>query len=192
MSVRKIQWVRLILAFVVILSATSILLFFNIKSSHQPLGLNLDLESFMKEQNLQAKLTGIHMIEEDQGKKSWELWADNAQIYNEGDNIMLEKIKTFVYQKGTNKVEIRGEKGKVDRKTKDMELSGGVVIVNDDGSSLLTDYIKWDAQKREMHSPYPVTIKDGKMEVKGKGMVTYMDRGTLVLKKDVEAVIKQW
>ncbi|OGW14275.1 MAG: LPS export ABC transporter periplasmic protein LptC [Nitrospinae bacterium RIFCSPLOWO2_12_FULL_45_22] len=189
---RKIQWIRTILALAVVLSATSIVLFFNLSPSQRPLGANLDLGLFKKERDLQARLTGIYMIEEDEGKRAWELWADNAQVYGKGDNILLEKIKAFLYLDNAVKVQIRGQKGKINGKTKDMELTGQVIVVNNDGTSLLTDYLKWDAQKREMHSPSSVTVKGGGMEIKGEDMVTYLDSQTLVLKRDVEAVLEQW
>lgn len=195
MSIKKIQWIRLIFASVVILSATSILLFFlffNLKSPQRPPGDDLYLESFKKERDLQSRLTGIYMIEEDQGKKLWELWADNAQVYGDGDNILLEKIKALLYLENGRKVRIRGEKGKINGKTKNMELAGQVIIVNSEGTSILADYLKWFAQEREIRSSYPVTIRGGGMEIKGKSMVTYVDRETLVLRKDVKAVIEQW
>jgi LPS export ABC transporter protein LptC len=192
MNMGKIQWIRLTLALAIILSASSFLLFFNLKSPERSLGTDLDVELFKKEQDLQARLKGIYMIEEDQGRRTLELWADSAQVYGEGDNILLEEIKAFLYLESKEKIQIRGEKGKINGKTKNMELAGQVIFVNSDGTSLLTDYLEWDAQKREMKSPDPVTIRGGGMEIKGKGMVTHVDRQTLILKEDVKAVIEQW
>jgi LPS export ABC transporter protein LptC len=132
------------------------------------------------------------MIEEDKGRKAWELWADNAQIYGKGDNILLGKIKALFYLESREKVHIRGAKGKINGKTKNMELTGQVVVVNNDGTSLLTDYLEWDAQKREMRSPYPVTIRGGGMEIKGKGMVAYVDKEIMLIEENVKAVMEQW
>jgi LPS export ABC transporter protein LptC len=177
------------LGLVVIAVGGSILFFFRLQPTQELIVPNLEL--FQQEAGLQARLTGIYMIEEDQGKKTWELWADEAEIYNQGESIILNKIKALLYLEDNNKVKIRGDTGKIYGKTKDMELEGQVVIITQDGTSLLTDYLEWDAQNREMHSPNLVTIKGSGMEVKGKGMVGYPDSETLILKRDVEAIIKQ-
>jgi len=147
------------------------------------------LAIFKRGEDLQARLLKVYMIEEDQGKKIWELWADEAEIHRRGKEVVLNKIRAVLYLKNQDRLFIRGERGNINRETKDMELRGRIKISVTSGLSLTTDSLKWNTGTRSLSSPGWVTIRGKGMEIRGSDMLSYPDDQLLLLRKRVNAII---
>ncbi|UCB57444.1 MAG: LPS export ABC transporter periplasmic protein LptC [Candidatus Omnitrophota bacterium] len=116
------------------------------------------------------------------GKKEWDLEGKSADISLE--EIKLKDVTAKLYGKDTN-MTIVADKGSLNRLNNSVHLEKDVVVTSDDGATLTTDYLDWDAEAQRLASEAPVWIKRGMMEAAGIGITAQPVLNQVELKKDV-------
>ena len=116
------------------------------------------------------------------GKKQWDLEGKSADIMTE--EIKLLDVTGRVYGKDTN-ITIVADEGSLNRKNNNVHLEKNVVVTTDDGATLNTNYLDWDAQEEKLSNEDPVLIERGAMKAKGIGLFAQPVLNTVKLKKDV-------
>ena len=122
-----------------------------------------------------ARLEKIRLVEDKQGRKTWELEAISIQQYQDQNIMLLEKVKVIFFTKEEKSFIISGNQGKVYQDSKNMELVGDVVLTSSDGYRLKTDSISYDHLEKKVTSPDPVEIEGEQIRLTGKGMWVDME-----------------
>jgi LPS export ABC transporter protein LptC len=118
----------------------------------------------------------------DSGKKTWDMQGKTADIFS--DIIDLSDIQADSY--GDNvKVNLKADKGAFNRKTNDIKLTDNVRVVTDEGTTLLTEVLFWDAKDQFIYTQEPVFIKRDDMDIYGKGALAKPNLNIVQLDQDV-------
>ena len=120
------------------------------------------------------------------GKKQWELEGKSADIGTE--NINLIDVIGRVYGKDTN-MTIVADQGSLNRINDNVHLEKNVLVTTDEGATMTTDYLDWDAQNEKLTTDAPVQIKRGKMRASGQGIIAQPVLNLVQLKKNVTVEI---
>jgi LPS export ABC transporter protein LptC len=135
------------------------------------------------------RLEKIHFVEDKEGRKTWELEAKSIHQYEDEDILTLEAVKVTVYTRGGRSFVISGRQGKVNQKTKDAELEGGVIMTSSDGYRLKTQSIAYRHGEKKVTTSDAVEIEGEEIRVTGKGMLVDMEARTF---KILSGVKTQW
>lgn len=117
----------------------------------------------------------------DEGDKAWDVEGDTADI--KGTEITLTNVVANSY--GDRQMNVTAENGTVDQINGRMQLENDVVIISDDGSKLMSDYIEWDKEKDMVMSDEEVYIKNDTFSATGTGMTAQPGLKSAQLEKDV-------
>jgi 3-deoxy-D-manno-octulosonate 8-phosphate phosphatase (KDO 8-P phosphatase) len=116
------------------------------------------------------------------GRKQWNLEGESADISVE--EINLKGVTGKLYGKEMN-MTIVAEEGNLNKIDNNVHLERNVKATGDDGATLITDYLDWDAQGQRLSSDAPTWIKRGQMEAAGEGFIAHPALNLVQLKKDV-------
>lgn len=122
-------------------------------------------------------------------KSKWEVKADSA-IYDKKKSLaVLELVKIKLITSDGKVFTMNADKGSIMTDKKTIEIEGNVLIASDDGDRFSTDYIKYDDAEKKFYTEAPVTMKNKRMQITGKGLVIYMNKGVLSIPSTVKAII---
>ncbi len=116
------------------------------------------------------------------GKRQWDLAGKSADIMAE--EIKLLDVRGKVYGKETN-MTIVADQGSLNRANNNVHLEKNVQVSTDDGATLNTDYLDWDAQNQRLSNEDPVWIERDRMKAKGVGIIAQPALNKVEIKKDV-------
>ncbi|MGE0529637.1 MAG: LPS export ABC transporter periplasmic protein LptC [Bdellovibrionales bacterium] len=142
---------------------------------------------------IDQSIQGMHMIETQEGKKEWELWADQAMSLKAKDILELTAVKSLFFSDSGVTFKVTGEKGRVQVKSKDMRVEGNVVIRSSNGYTFRTPVAEYTSQTRQLMAPENVEMlgpKDGKgysLRLTGKGMEASLENSTMEVLSEVKA-----
>ena len=123
----------------------------------------------------------------DLGNKTWEMEGNSANIFS--DIIDLTDINADSYGDQV-KVNLKADEGTLDRTTNGVELRKNVIIVTDEGTTLTTEVLNWDAAKELVSTDEYVFIQRKDMDISGTGASARPDLKTAQLNKDVSVDVK--
>ena len=142
-------------------------------------------------EGVESRLEKIQLVEDKQGKKTWELEAKSIQQEQETKILILEDLKVTYYTKDGRTIVVTGKKGKVNQESKDVELVGNVVLTTNDGYRLTTNSAAYAHQARKVTTSDPVEIEGEQMRVVGIGMQVDMEAQTFKVLSHVKTRIKR-
>ena len=141
-------------------------------------------------QNHDLTLNQIHHVATQDGVTEWTLDAESAQYQRNDQKTLFKEVAATFFLKDGQKIHLKGKDGVLMTDTKDMEVSGSVVLE--------TGPYKLDAEKliyshgnTTVSTETPVTITGKFMSLGGDRMVFNLETETLVLTGRVEAVIEE-
>ncbi len=111
------------------------------------------------------------IIFSDSGKLKAVLYADHLKKYDLKKVTLLDGVKIDFYNANQGKAStLTSQKGKVDDATMDMYAIDNVVAVNDSGTVLKTQELKWRNSDQKIVSDQFVSIKSSKEIIEGYGL----------------------
>lgn len=116
------------------------------------------------------------------GKKQWDLEGKSADIMDE--KINMTDVTAKIYGKDAH-MNVVADQGSLNRLDNSVHLEKNVFVTSDDGATMTTDYLNWDAQNEKLFSDAPVWLKRGMMEASGKGIIAQPALNFVELKQDV-------
>ncbi len=138
-------------------------------------------------------LTGIHLIESQKDEKEWELWADKAKTFRRKSSWDLEEVRVIFYGSKGVVFNVRGDRGIVDTKSKNMEIMGNVVTKTSNGYEFYTETVRYKSDDRSLFSPEKINMlgpkeaQDEQMTLLGRVMEANLNTSFIEIKNDVEA-----
>lgn len=118
----------------------------------------------------EMRLEKIRLTEDKDGRKTWELEAKSIDQYQERNIILLEEVRVTYYTKDGKVVFISGDRGEVNPDSKDMRLTGNVLLSLNDSYSLKTNSISYQHSSRKVITPDLVEMEGKHIRMEGRGM----------------------
>ncbi len=140
---------------------------------------------------IQQKMQGVHLVESQNGTRDWELFSKNAQSYQNSPMWDLENVRIIFYNEEKQSIVLKGLKGKIDTKSKDMKIEGEVQIETTNGYVFTAPYVEYDSVNRLIFCTSLVEVKGpmlGKRRslfIKGTGMRIPVSTQKMYLDRDV-------
>jgi lipopolysaccharide export system protein LptC len=141
------------------------------------------------EEAANMRMETIQLVEDKDGRRTWELEAKSVHQYEEQNVMALEDVKFTFYAKEGKSFVVTGNTGKFHQDSKNMELVGDVVMVSNDGYRLKTHSVAYDHSQRKVVSSDPVEIEGDQFQLKGQGMLVDMEAKTFKILNQVKT---QW
>lgn len=93
--------------------------------------------------------SGSSIIEEHDGKRSWELSAETIEIDPKTQNTVLKNITGIFYRDDGSKITVTAPQGSIEGKTRDIVLDNQVKAVAEDGATFMAPTVRFNnAEKR--------------------------------------------
>jgi len=110
------------------------------------------------------------VIFSDSGNTKAILNAGHISVYtNKGYTLIDSGATVDFFKDGVKVSTLEGRKGKIDDRTKDIEIFDSVVVVNNEGSELKTQKLFWNNRTQKVSSDEFVSIKTPNETIEGIG-----------------------
>jgi LPS export ABC transporter protein LptC len=136
------------------------------------------------------QLKKIRFVEDKQGQKTWELEAESVNQYQEQNMMVLENVKVTFYAKEGRIIYLTGKQGKVYQDSKNVDLSGDVVLTSSDGYQLKTDSASYRHSEKIVSTGDPVEIDGEQIRLTGKGMLVDVEAKTFKILSQVKTHLR--
>ncbi|RME15316.1 MAG: LPS export ABC transporter periplasmic protein LptC [Bdellovibrio sp.] len=148
-------------------------------------------EKVQEEKDVQQAMKGVHLVEANKKEKEWELWAEEALSLRSKQSWELKGVKVrFFSPKGVEFL-VRGQRGTVELRTKNMRIKGDVTVQSSNGYVFYTEEVEYISSYRLLKSLSPVQLKDhlGKrrMFLRGQQMRTGLKEAITEIEGDIYA-----
>jgi LPS export ABC transporter protein LptC len=136
-------------------------------------------------------IQNFHRIEIREGKKSWELVADEAQYLEDENQVVVRKPRTTLYTKEGEKVTITGDQGKVEFVGKDLQKATlhDSVEIHVRGFVIRANDAVYDRGTEKVVAMGPVTIVGDQVQVAGNDMTVFVKESRFELEKPVRVTL---
>lgn len=134
--------------------------------------------------NLEQKVLNFSLSGTEDGLKKWDIEGDSADFLT-SNIIELSKIKGKIYTKD-NVVTPTADKGKVDKRSNNIELRENVVVTTEDGARLTTERLNWDAEKEFIWTDDFVRVQKDEIIATGYGVSGNPNLEKVEFKEDVK------
>ena len=142
---------------------------------------------------IDQSMKGMHMIETQEGRKEWELWADEAVSIKAREQLQLDVVRAVFFSDSGVTFKVTGRKGTVHIKSKDLKVTGDVVIRSSNGYVFRTPAMEYASGSRLLTSESKVEMvgpRDAKgisLKLTGLGMKASSEDSTMEVLSDVRA-----
>ena len=146
-----------------------------------------------KSTGIDQSIQGMHMIETQDGRKEWELWADQAVSIKAKEIFELTAVRAIFFTNSGVTFNVTGNKGVVQTKTKDLAVSGDVVIRSSNGYVFKTNEMNYASLSRlistesKVEMVGPKDVKGHALKLTGQAMQARLDESTIEVLREVRA-----
>ncbi len=134
----------------------------------------------------------IHYEQTDKNaSKEWELNAKSAQYFKGENKIVLQSIELTFFS-GEGKVyKLTADEGELYTDSKDVKVSGNVIVLTEEGYHVQADSFKYNAEERKIFTNDRVHLSGKELVMTGKGMVVDLETEKLYILEEVKALEKK-
>lgn len=142
--------------------------------------------------SIEQTLRGLHLVENINEKKGWELRAIEA-VGSEQDQWTVKKVKISFFSEEIETFKVSGEVGEINGSSKDLVIRGQVVTESANGYMFTTNELRYDARDESLVSRDSVTMtgpKGGKnlyINLKGFGLRIHLPTNKMYILDQVES-----
>lgn len=103
--------------------------------------------------------TGSSIVEQQDGKKQWEINADTVQMDPGTNRARLINFKAILYRTDGSQIDLTGRQAELDTKTRDILMSGDIKAVSSsDGAVFTAPNARWAAKERRFYGSDGITL----------------------------------
>jgi len=130
-------------------------------------------------------IVDFNLIETILGRRSWVLRADQADTYDQSQEVDLRKLDIDFYKTGTDSVNatLTADFGKVNMASRDMEASRNVRT--SDSLVLTTDHLTWNNDTKKLFTESAIRLEKGTDWLTGDGLEASSDLKEIQIKRNV-------
>jgi LPS export ABC transporter protein LptC len=135
------------------------------------------------------EIQNFHFTEVGDPELIWEIDAKSAEYIREENVALFDDVKVRLTLADGRSYLMTGREGTLQTDTKDIDISGDVLIVSDEGDRFGTDYLKFSHSERRIYTEEDITMKNSYIKAKGKGMTLSLNDRSISLLSNVDVVI---
>jgi LPS export ABC transporter protein LptC len=145
-----------------------------------------------KRKAIEQKMVGVHLVENSNNSKGWELFADEASGSSE-ELWVLKKVKVEFYNENESSFVVSGDVGEINGQTKNMVIRGQVITQSTNGYQFQTNDMNYIAETKSLVSSNLVTMigpddKNGAgFKLNGQGFRIDLVKNKMYIESNVEA-----
>ncbi len=141
-------------------------------------------------QNIDISIRTVTYSETRDGVKKWVLEAQQADVAQKESQVYLTRPHFVVYlQRQPGTVTLTAGRAIYDIKSRNVTLTDKVVAISNDGLSVSTGTVFYDAARSLLSSDDHVTITQQNATVEGDGMELHTVHGTVRVRRNVRATL---
>ncbi len=128
-------------------------------------------------QPLKVTLPGMKQValaQEGDPEKRWQLFANKATLSQDGNRLLLSKVRVFFFPERGGKIVLEGNHGVYYTKKKIVTVSGNVWAQTHDGMTLHTNSITYLQKKEIVRTDELVKLSGPRFNLVSKGMRFYI------------------
>ncbi len=144
----------------------------------------------LKDGKIEARIDKFHYSGNKGGRLEWVLDADSARRSEDSDLIVLDKLKLVFYAKNGKPYTLTAKVGSYRESTGEIEVEKDVIVESYDGYRMETQSLKYSVKSRVLWTDDPVVITSRDMDISGIGLRSDVDKGRIVLQKNIRAVFR--
>ncbi len=148
------------------------------------------LKVALKDNKIEVKIDKVHYSGNKEGRVEWVLDADSAKRTEGGDLIVLDKLKLVFYAKSGKSYTLTAKEGRYRESTGEIDVEKDVTVESGEGYRMETDRLKYSVNSRVLSTDARVAITSKGMDVTGLGLWSDVDKGRIILKKNIRAVFR--
>jgi len=125
----------------------------------------------------------FHRVKVQDGRKVWEVSADDAQYFEDEKTVVVQAVVVAVYLRDGRTVGLKGDEGRIlldGRDVKQVDVDGRVEVAVAD-YTVHTDHATYDQSQRLISTPGAVEISGHALELQGDRMEVDVDAERLRL-----------
>jgi LPS export ABC transporter protein LptC len=119
-------------------------------------------------------------------RRASEAVENSARQYEEQNMMVLEDVKLTFYGKEGRIFYLTSKQGKIYQDSKNVDLTGDVVLTSNDGYQLKTQSASYDHSEKIVRTPDPVEIEGEQIRMTGKGMLVNVEAKTFRILSQVK------
>lgn len=139
-------------------------------------------------QEADYRIKEIHIDETLEGNLRWQLDADQAEVFEQEKQTLLRQVTVKVFNQDRVWT-VKGDEGVLHNETRDVTLTGNVVVTSSDGLSLTAPDLRWENETRRLSTDGAVTIRRAGTTITGRGLEVEMAAERALLGAKVRVVI---
>ncbi|MEQ1722841.1 MAG: LPS export ABC transporter periplasmic protein LptC, partial [Pseudobdellovibrio sp.] len=120
-----------------------------------------------KKNAVEQKMQGVHLVENNDREKGWELFANEAVGTNDFQWV-VKNVRVQFFNENKATYTVTGDIGEIDGESKDMMIRGNVKTSSTNGYSFKTDTLRYLAKQKIMTSVDAV-LMEGPPDKSGNG-----------------------
>lgn len=101
---------------------------------------------------------GNEIVEEENGKRLWELKADRTEIDPQTKTVKLVNLKGIFYKDDGSSIEIIAPEASMDANAKSIFMSGYVKAVSSDGATFTAREARWEGKTKYFYGTGGITM----------------------------------
>lgn len=139
-----------------------------------------------------SEMTGVQFEQRKNGTREWLLTASRLYSTDDDSDMELEQVQALFFgTAGKNEeTRIRSQKARYNTATEQIILQGEVVIQNDKGYEMQTEFLEYLAAEKKIRTTSGVNIQGSNIEVSGNELLYDTITGNYSLEGNV--VCKVW
>ena len=141
--------------------------------------------------NVDFQVKDVHFTEVGDPDTSWDIKADLARYMKKESLAVFEKVRITMIRSDGRTFTMSGDSAKVNTVTKDAEIYGNVILTSDRGDRISTPKAFYSGKEKKAYTEDEILLTRPGMNLKGKGMVFYVDEQHVRLLSDVKAVVQR-
>ncbi len=142
------------------------------------------------QQNATLSIGNVHQVSTRDGVKEWILDAKSAHVVDESKHLMLEDVTVVYFVKNGKEVRLTAERGILKTETKDIEVTGQVILTYTD-YTIETKQMNYDHGQRVLFSPTPVKIIGKTVTLTADSMKYDLTANQTWFQKNVEVLLRE-
>lgn len=131
----------------------------------------------------------FHYAEVGDPQSTWEIDADSAQYVKRRNLALLKNVRVKLTTADGTVYVMKGKEGRFYTDTKDMDVSGDVEIISDNGDRFRTDHLNYSDSKKRVSTESAVIIDNPQIKISGVGLFLFLHEKRATLVSDVKAYV---
>lgn len=148
------------------------------------------LKILSEKADLQVK--DFHYTEVGDSDVVWEINADKALYSRKATEASFVNVRVKLITSDGRIYFMTGDEGRLNTETKDIEVSGNVVITSNKKDRFESDDVRYIYKDKRICTDGPVVVNNESIRVRGRGMSVYIQDKRLALLSHVQATLVNW